>query len=159
MKHLLLFLFVVASLSACKSSKDIHATQRQYFPESFKALYLGMPKADAMKARPNMEFAHDSEFRVEFLEKFENSDLTNAVYYFDDAEPHILYEIILVYKSEEARDKVANALLGTPNSENSQEWYFKTKEDFLMHCWTYKTKLILAGKIRGTEWEEPLEEK
>lgn len=157
MKKFLLLVLIVGTLGACKSSKDTHSTQRKYFPESFKALYLGMTKADAIQARPSMELANDSGFRTEYIESFENTDLTDAVYYFDDAAPHVLYEIILVYKTEESRDKVAAALLGTPNSENSKQWHFDIKEDFRMHCWTYQTKLILTGEIIGTEWEEPAE--
>jgi hypothetical protein len=155
MKKFLLLALVALTLNACKTSKDVHATQRKHLPEKFQTLFLGMSKADAIAARPEMKFAHDSEFREEYIEDFEDSELTNAVYYFDDDAPHVLYEIIFIYKSEASRDNVAKVLLGEPNSENSQEWYFDSKEDFRMHCWTYKTKLIVTAELKGTEWEEP----
>lgn len=155
MKKLLLFIFALTTLSACTSSKNAHSTQKKYIPEAFHAVHLGMSKADALKARPNMKLANDSGFRTEYIEEIDDAEVTHAVYYFDDDAPQVLYEIILVYKASEMRDNVAATLLGEPNSENKKEWYFDSKEEFKIHCWAYKNKLIIAGEINGTEWEQP----
>ncbi len=152
MRNVFFLLLLIVGSTACKSGE--HTTQHKYIPKSLHSLYLGMPKADAIKARPNMKLAKEESFRTAYLEEINDGTFESIVYYFDSDAPNVLYEIIIIYKDETVRDNVANTLFGEPNSENREQWYFKSKENFRIHCWKYKNKLIIVGKIYGTEWEE-----
>ena len=76
-----------------------------------------------------------------------------ATYYFDNEGSFPLYELIIEYESTAARDAEADRLFGSPNFEET-EWQYDSKEGFLIHAWKFKNKLVIAGKIAGTEWDE-----
>lgn len=150
-----LFLFAMVTtflLSGCSAGKKI--SHQKYFPSAWHNVHFGMAKADFLKAHPNAKMEQDDGFRTVYIETLDSEELEAAVYYFDNDETELFYEIILVYKSEELRDDASKTLLGKPNYENGSAWMNSSKEGFRIHAWTFKTKLIIVGKIDGTEWAE-----
>lgn len=154
---IIFLLLALTAITGCKGSRSIASKkyQARYIPaELSKSLYLGMPKADALKARPGMELTREESFRTVYLEEFTGSDISSVGYYFDTNEEGTLYEFIINYKTKARRDEVAKLLLGTPNYEDSQEWLYDSKEGFDIQAWTFQNKLVIVGKIAGTEWED-----
>lgn len=167
MKNCILLLLVVLSLSACKSKKQTvdlegHEAQWKYIPSELHNTYLGMPLEDLKLERTNLrkEPNETFDFRDVYTEyPPKSSGIYHLVYYVDtdhevekekDRNPR-LYEYIIEYSSSDKRDEVAREMLGPPNS--GEEWMFDSGEGFMIHCWKHQNKLIIAGKIAGTEWE------
>ena len=148
----LLFVASVLMLSSCGTSKKLTKAHQKYLPVEVRDLYFGMAQQEALSKHPQAEFAQDENFRKVYIEQVNSDDLEFIVYYFDVEPTQILYEFILNYKNEQARDKVAADLLGKPNYKNT-EWLFETEEGFLINAWKFKNRLVLAAKIAGTEWE------
>lgn len=137
---------------ACKSTKTL--TQHKYIPSAFHNVRFDMPMDKALKARPAMKKIEEVDFRTVFLEEIGKDGIKQVVYYFGTEGSQPLYEMIFIYFDEDERDEAAENLLGTPNYENGKEWMYDSGEGFRIHAWKFKTKLIVAGKIKGTEWEE-----
>jgi hypothetical protein len=127
-------------------------------PAYYHDLYFGMHKTAFEELRPNAKLmeSQQTEFRYTYLQKGGGKDVFETVYYVDnDEDKPVLYEMILEYYNTTARDKAAKELLGSPNyGEENNEWMFQTEEEFRIHCWTHLNKLVIVGKLPGTEWEE-----
>ncbi len=149
----LLFPVFIFFLAACAITGGGHKIQKKYIPAELKKVYLGMSMADFKKARPNVVFEEDNimNFRVVGAETFENGDITLINYYFDAEGEFPLYEIIISYKDAETRNAVVEKLYGEPNFE--KEWRFDSEEDFEIMVWNFAKKIVIAGRIAGTEWD------
>lgn len=167
MRKLLLLLMCVVLVAGCNIHRNSrakyngapgtskHNKQLKYIPEEFRNLYLGMPLEEAKKARPEMSVvAGVMSFRQEYVEEINKGDIQQVVYYFDSEGEQILYEFIIDYKTESSRNIDADKLLGEPNFANEKEWLYNSGEGFKIHAWTFKKKLVIVGKIVGTEWAD-----
>ena len=138
---------------AARSAK--HASQQKYFPDEFKNLWFGMSISDfrkATKVKLTPEPALMS-FRIEYVQnEFDNPELKEVTYYFDDDGENPLYEMIIEYHSASQRDRVAASVLGPPNE--GEEWKFDSGEGFDLRAWQFRNKLVIIGVLPGTEWEE-----
>lgn len=162
MKKLLLFSLTVLLFFSCTTSKLMqkgkHQQQRKHFPEYFRPLYFGMPLLDFEKLKKvEVQGGGLMDFRIEFTETeladFRKEGIREVTYYFDGDSDNPLYEIIIEYVDEAARNKVADKYLGDPNY-NDETWKWDTGEGFDLYAWKFASKLVFAGKMPMTEWED-----
>lgn len=165
--RLFLAAFVVLLISSCGSKKQVtqlegHDVQWKYIPAEFHTTFLGMELVDFREARPNArkEPNETDSFRDMYIEyPPEASGVFQVVYYIDtnhEVEKEKdrvlkLYEYIFEYSSSDKRDRLVDPVLGSPNF-NETEWMFDSEEGFMIHCWKFQNKLVVVGKIAGTEW-------
>ena len=166
--RLFLAAFVILLVSSCGSRKQVtplegHDIQWKYIPAEFHNTFLGMELENFREARPNArkDPNETDAFRDMYIEyPPEASGVFQVVYYIDtdhDVEKEKervfrLYEYIFEYSSSDKRDRMADPILGPPNFEGT-EWMFDSGEGFMIHCWKFQNKLIVAGKIARSEWE------
>ena len=147
MKRILILPVLFLFLFSCQ-------TQR-YLPETVdEAIHFGMSLDDfkALKGDKVSLVEDEMTFRATYLEEINSGGLEYIGYYFDMDNHKPLYEVILIYKDEAQRDKVAKELLGEPNAEGGKEWRITPKKGDPIMAWTYKKKLIIAAQIPETEW-------
>lgn len=153
-----IFVLILAGTSCKTTNKGVkanpHARQQQYLPVDFKNLYFGMSMDEFKKIR-GVEIARSGgsmDFRVEYTESmFKNPLIKEVTYYFDAENHYPLYELIITYANADERDKVAARYLGSPN--NGDEWRFPSGEGFDIKAWKFDNKLVIIGKLLGTEWD------
>ncbi|RMG58246.1 MAG: hypothetical protein D6722_23810 [Bacteroidetes bacterium] len=149
-----LLLIALLSLTACQlwrgGSRVYH---QRYFPGPFTDLHFQMPLAEALRHHPDMQVSSEESFRIIYTEEIGREGIQSVAYYFDSDAPRILYELVILYQDAASRDAAAARLLGPPNHEED-EWMLDSQDGYRINAWTYQNKLILAGKIAGTEWEE-----
>lgn len=168
-------LFFIGFITACKtvtlpsnhskfSSVSIPtATQTQkklLFKELLDSgLYLGMPKEDYLKIRPNAEYNSDvHDFRSIYVEEKFSHRFETVICYIDNDNKQPLYEFILILNPSLNANDIANEHFGLPNE--GTEWRFPPSETNLPYtiaAWTYKNKIIIAATIKGTEWENGID--
>lgn len=151
--RILAAVLLIILIQSCSVFRTNHTKQQKLFPEILKELYFGMSYEEFTKIRTDAVMSYNQDFRTVYMEELTNQDITDIIYYFTTGNKPFLYEIIVIYKNEIARDAAATQLLGDPNF-NDEEWRFKSGEGFYIHAWKYQTKLIWAGKMKGTEWED-----
>ncbi|MEM7039815.1 MAG: hypothetical protein AAF570_22775, partial [Bacteroidota bacterium] len=130
-------------------------------PKAFRKLYFGMSLEEFAKVKkklPSDDLVREK-FRYRWLEKFgKKGDHLAAVYFFGEGEGKPLYEIVIYYKTIQARTKFLEKHFGPPN-HNKVEWKFSTGEGFIMRAWNFEERLVIVGAVPGTEFElekEPL---
>ncbi|MCA9517154.1 MAG: hypothetical protein KC635_19570 [Myxococcales bacterium] len=133
----------------------IWATE-DHFAEAFPNAAMGMPLEQWQKTRPGVKVPGPGEiwtFRIEVVEKDPVPGVVEATWYFDvDVPGHPLYEVIVDYGPNDAARKKVIEALGAPHDANG-DWYFPTSHEHAVKVWAFKTKIISAANIRGTEWE------
>ena len=141
-----------------KSSKSDCRIQRKYLMAEVKGLCLGMSLDEFSRKKSNfgqLEIDNDMGFRKVYLEKAVDMEgVLSIVYYFDSDGSQPLYEIIIQYSSEYLAKGKANKKLGKPN--DGDEWRFtsvKTGLSYDIKAWIYKSKVVIAAMMDGTEWE------
>ncbi|MCF8296524.1 MAG: hypothetical protein K9J13_03180 [Saprospiraceae bacterium] len=152
MRKYIVLIIATLFLFSCSGTKDLHSYQKKYIPKEFHNLYLGMPLKEIKKV---IEFSEEDiskvmSFRLSIVEENKTEQIKEVTYYLDDGEDNPLYEIIIEYNDIAVRDNVVKKLYGEPN--HGEEWRFETQE-FPIMVWTYQSKLIIAAKMKGTEWE------
>ena len=117
--------------------------------------------ADFQKENPKAAEAKDAvnTFRHVYVDELNSGGISSVVYYFDaDLPGKPLYEIIVNYADEATMELNANILLGETNYSGkdgkSKEWKFDIKEDYPLHCWTFRNRIVYTYPILGTEWNE-----
>lgn len=144
---------IVSSCSALDRSSPAEK-QRKYFPDQVEGAYLGMPRAELLKQRPQVEFSDDGmNFREVFIEEFDFRPYESIVYYVDMDEPYPVYEFIINYPKNVNVKDIARKKYGVPN-HNGDEWLFTDYKDFDIHIWVHNQKIVVVGLIPGTEWYE-----
>jgi len=140
---------------------DKTAKLKKLLPKEISKTQFGVGIKDFLKAHPNAAEADNgtNDFRHVYIEDFGSNGISTIVYYFDaDLPGKPLYEIIVNYVDEATMELKANVQLGKPNYSGkdgkSKEWKFEIKEDYPLHCWTFRNKIIYAYPIKGTEWNE-----
>ncbi len=144
---LLIFLFLSCSFTVK------HSYQKTLLPKPLQKMHIGMEKADftKIKSLDEMEKYDSFEFRDSYVETLKPGDIKNVTYYFTKKDPQILYEFIVEYQPDIDVPALANEMYGKPN--NDEEWIFDSQEGFDIMVWIYEQKVIIAGKLPGTEWE------
>ena len=139
-------------LSSCAAKKKLkYREQHRYVPAEFTNIYLGMPLADMLKIRKNMEKEEQGmDIRIAYKEDINRDRIKNVVYYFGPSGDNPLYELIIEFDTVEERDAVVDYRFGRPNHLDS-EWMFDSKEGFMIHAWKFQNKLVIVGKIKDTE--------
>ncbi|KAB2816188.1 hypothetical protein [Phaeocystidibacter marisrubri] len=105
-----------------------------------------------------LRLIHSRDFREVYQEsnhKLSSFGVDNIIFYFAVIEgrgDRPLYEVIVDFTSEEARDNYAHDHLGEPNTENG-EWDFTT-EGAHYRAWKFQKKLVVVKVIPGCEWDE-----
>lgn len=132
---------------------------KKFLPKEVNKLTFGTGLNDFLKDRPNAkESDQNMDFRHVYVEEVNSGNITAVVYYFDaDLPGKPLYEIIVNFKDEATMELQANILLGPSNYSgkdgNSKEWKFNLKnEEYPVHNWTFKNKIIYVMPFPGTEW-------
>ncbi|MBN4072774.1 hypothetical protein JYT74_01910 [Crocinitomix catalasitica] len=151
MKFYVLLLSIL--LISCGSSKS---ASRSVLPSSVDVqIEFGMSLAEFSTAKDTAKMVvdHGQSFRTAFTETSDNENIEAFVYYFDNDGDKILYEIIIVYKSESERQLQAEALFGNPNYD-SKEWRLSRKDSFNVWAWPFKNKLVVVAMLPGTEWSD-----
>lgn len=135
------------------------ANLKKLLPKEINKITFGTELNTFLKDRPNAKEENQSmDFRHVYVEEINSGNITAAVYYFDaDLPGKPLYEIIVNFKDEATMELQANILLGASNYSgkdgNAKEWKFNLKkEDYPLHSWTFKNKIVYAMPFPGTEW-------
>lgn len=134
---------------------------KKLLPKEIKKTTFGQSLKDFEKAHPKAVDTKDAvnNFRYVYLEELDKGGIASIVYYFDaDLPGNPLYEIIVNYVDEPTMELKANIQLGETNYSGkdgkSKEWKFDIKEDYPLHCWTFRNRIVYAYPILGTEWNE-----
>ncbi|NVK85013.1 MAG: hypothetical protein HWE21_11875 [Cytophagia bacterium] len=141
------------------SYEEKSANLKKLLPKEIKTVTFGTPLDSFLKERPNAKEENQTmDFRHVYIEEINSGNITSAVYYFDaDLPGKPLYEIIVNFKDEATMELQANVLLGPSNYSgkdgNSKEWKFDLKkEEYPVHSWTFKNKIVYVMPLSGTEW-------
>lgn len=152
MKKLFPFIFMLVLIS-CAGSKQ---SQNRILPAQVKKeIYLSMTEGDFLQAKSSqVVLAKKEDFRTIYAEKF-NGDpyVESIVYYISNGESPQLYEIMTIYKSEEAQKAAAWDMFGEPN-HNETQWRITRKNDFNIWAWSKEKKLVIVAMIPGNEWSD-----
>lgn len=133
------------------------STTSNSLPKEYSEVEWGMTPEE-LAEHHTIELAHDREFRKVYIEQYaQNENLENVIYYFgviDGMETNPLYEVILNFKSAEARDNFAAKQLGEVDfvDEGRNEWRWTEGGDEFA-AWTFQNKLVIVKRVAGTEWD------
>jgi hypothetical protein len=148
---LAIVLFLFYTIDGLAQNKSI----KKPFPKEIgEEIYFGMPIEQFYQDFADVSIERDNsmDFRTVLSYEVGKKKVTDLVLYFDNDGTMPLYEIIVIYSSEEKALNMAADLLGKPNF-NGTEWRFLYK-DLPLWCWVYKNKIVYAAKVAGSEWEE-----
>ncbi|MTB51126.1 hypothetical protein [Lewinella sp. W8] len=157
MKHTLRTLALLGLLLAVVPlNAQSRKAQKQYFPRVIQKMkvYLGADAGRLLDQCPECTDMKTGEsFRTIYSTPLKDKQFATAVFYVSTQKSE-LYEMILVAKEGVDIETVAASLLGPPNQ--GDEWRFspaQTRQDFTLAAWTFRNKLIIAGDLKGSEWE------
>lgn len=147
------WVLLVMLATGCAVQKK-QSTQRYMPNEVGPKIAFGMSLDAFMQIKKGADISSDDsdEFRTVVIEEVSQNQIEAIVYYFDADGNKPLYEVIIVFKTEVARDEVAQKLLGGPNY--GDEWQFPGMQPYQVNAWTYKNKLIVVAIVPGCEWDE-----
>jgi hypothetical protein len=74
-----------------------------------------------------------------------------VTYYFDQDGDKKMYEVILVYKNESARNRYTTEVFGKPNSGKG-DWLISHKKRPDVKAWNFKNNLMIVLVIPECEW-------
>jgi hypothetical protein len=147
-------------LSNISALNPIQKQKKILFKElSDSGLYLGIPKEDFLKIRPNAEYNSDAHnFRSIYVEEKFSNRFETLICYLDNDTEQPLYEFILILNPSLNANDIAYEHFGLPNQ--GTEWRFppsETKLPYTIAAWTYKNKIIIAATLKDTEWENGID--
>lgn len=154
MRNLLLLVPLLFLAWPCQSQAGASDTV-QLLPENLrKFVYFNMPRKEFLQRQPQVaELSQRVSFRRVYVDTSATDPLDFIVFYFDKDRHEPLYEVILAFKDTTSRNQVANQLLGPPNYKGN-EWYVPRDSAFDYSAWRFQNKLVIIGRIEGTEWAE-----
>ena len=135
--------------------------QKKYFPKAIKKMkvYLGSTEAQLLEKCPSCRNTGTQEsFRRIYAVDFDDKQFEKAFFYVSKPKAE-LYEMLLIAKEGQDPKEIAVALLGSPNAEN-EEWRFYPNDtgfSYTIAAWIFNNKLIIAGTLKGSEWETGLD--
>ena len=115
---------------------------------------LGMPYAKLLKRKKDLKTVPNEVFgfRKVLSEKIEDQAYSELIYYVDEDGEKPFYELIVIYPDDVNVRNVATELYGPPNKD--KEWWFEHPKGPAVNIWVFKQKIVIAGIISGTEWNE-----
>lgn len=150
------FLFLATTLLFACTTNKLANQSKGYVPKNnyFKGIYFGMSESEFLKLKgPISPEKTDYDFREVYLAKTGETEPESVVYYFDNEKEKPLYELIIIYSSEEKAREEGDKLLGERNFENNTEWFFDRDGDaYDIKAWNFKNKLVIAALVPGSEW-------
>lgn len=155
MKYFGIFLYLGTCFLLFNStdSETLLGNEKKYLPRELRKVHFGMSFNELMKLRgqqPKDVSDPDYNFRKVYLEEVNSKGLTDVTYYFDNEGDLPLYEMIVVYDSEAARDRDAEKLLGDPNYKG-KDWKIDMNGEYPLYAWKFKNKLVYAVPLKGSE--------
>jgi hypothetical protein len=128
--------------------------QKKYLPKQFQDVYFGMNFTNFKKVKNVEDMKMDSVSgpRIEYIETEVDKEISEVTYYFTKDKKNILYEIIIQYEPDFDLESLIEKLFGL--SITDEEFLLNCGESYKMKAWTFESTLVIAAKIKGTEWYE-----
>lgn len=154
MRHLIVCCFFTLLLSPAVAQEGAQDSIR-LLPEQLREyIYFNMPRKEFLQRLPHAhEISQRVSFRRVYIDQETEAPLDFMAFYFDKDNHEPLYEVILGFADTTTRDAVAEQLLGPPNYDGD-EWYVPRDSAFDYSAWRFQNKLVIIGRIEGTEWAE-----
>lgn len=153
-KHRAISAFLFITFLCCLNTATAQSKKGNVIPNGLNSeIYFGMNLDDFRNIMGNNIKLEDvnQKFRVVYSQKTNIPDMPLVIYYFDNEKSKPLYELIILYNDNAQAKKAASLLFGQANY-NQTEWRVKIQGFPEIWSWVYKNKLIVAAKIRGSEW-------
>ena len=145
MRYLLIpFLCLIALNSIAQNTTIDGALQKPYLPKEVKDLYVGIPKADAMKLHKAMAVTKKSLFGYPD-EIFKTGDVKMISYQLTG--DSIVSEFIIEYRSEAKAIAIAKKMYKNTNDPSTgfqYSWLFPLKDGLILKIWIYKNKICIT---------------
>ena len=141
-----------AEADATKVSSDLVTSDfnelSSYFPADLRYLRFGLTLAEFKVFEPDLDYQTFEGVRLYAAKKTSVGAISEFEAYFELSEPHLYYEVIVVFKSETQRDQSAAALLGNPNF--GKEWLIPLNDQKAIHVWkAFEDKLVYKYLPKG----------
>jgi len=147
----LVFLFIIA-IPVFSTGQNFNP--KTVVPAKLSKYSFGMT-LEAFKALNKIAVqspADETAFRIELTDSRAGTEFKSVTYYFDAEKNKPLYEMIIEYPTEQAKNAYVNSKLKTPN--DGDKWKWTTKEGIVFKAWTFGKKLVLVLALPSTEWDE-----
>ena len=118
--------------------------QKSYLPKEVKDLYIGIPKADAVKLHKTIPVT-DRSYLVYPEEIINSGDVKKISYRLN--EDNAICEFIIEYHNEAKAIAVAKQLyneVNNPGTDFKYSWKFTLKDGLQLKCWIYENRLCIA---------------
>lgn len=120
-----------------------------YLPADLRHLRFGLTLADFKSFEPDLTYETIEGVRLHATKKNTTGEIVEINAYFELADPHIYYELIVVFNSESQRDHSAAALLNKPNF--GEEWLIPLNDQTAIHAWkAFEDKLVYKHLPKGS---------
>jgi hypothetical protein len=147
-------LFTLIALLTMSTGLFAQKDPNVFLPESIRAsASFGMTEKEflASHSADNYTF-RDENFRHTYSEVVKNDpNIEMVTYYFDQDGDKKMYEVILVYKNESARNRYTTEVFGKPNSGKG-DWLISHKKRPDVKAWNFKNNLMIVLVIPECEW-------
>jgi hypothetical protein len=119
-----------------------------YFPADLRYLRFGLTLAEFKVFEPDLDYKTFEGVRLHAAKGISVGGISEFEAYFELSEPHVYYELIVVFASETQRDQSAAALLGNPNF--GKEWLIPLNDQKAIHVWkAFEDKLVYKYLPKG----------
>ena len=118
--------------------------QKSYLPKEVKDLYIGIPKAAAVKLHKTIPVT-DRSYMVYPDEIIKSGDVKKISYRLN--EDNTICEFIIEYHKEDKAIAVAKQLyneVNDPATDFKYSWKFTLKDGLKLKCWVYENKICIA---------------
>ena len=145
-----IFILLLISINSFAQGKG----QKKYLPKQFKDLYFGMDLSSFKKVRNIEKMKKDTimGFRTEYFQENIGDGVYEVIYYFTKGEKGILYEMIIDFEFDYDIESELPKLYG--EEFGAEEFTLECGENFKLRAWGGKKRLVIAAKIKNTEWDE-----
>jgi len=119
-----------------------------YFPADLRYLRFGLTLAEFKVFEPDLIYETFEGVRLHTTKKTAISGISEFTAYFELSEPHVYYELIVVFATESQRNQSAAALLG--NANFGKEWLIPLNDQKAIHVWkAFEDKLVYKYLPKG----------
>ena len=119
-----------------------------YFPANLRYLRFGLTLAEFKVFEPELDYKTFEGVRLHATKRTAVGGISEFEAYFELSEPHVYYELIVVFASQSRRDQSAAALLGNPNF--GKEWLIPLNDQKAIHVWkAFEDKLVYKYLPKG----------
>jgi hypothetical protein len=135
------------TVSPAQGTSDFNGMS-SYFPADLRYLRFGLTLAEFKAFEPDLDYKTFEGVRLHAAKKTSVGGISEFEAYFELSEPHVYYELIVVFASETQRDQSAAALLGNPNF--GKEWLIPLNDQKAIHVWkAFEDKLVYKYLPKG----------